>query len=168
MKNVRTTTVTDLSQIRTQINEAVHLALQECGIEIHLGYTAIDVQFSTQNDLQAVRLENKLFDSKSFTVKSVEESDKLSTSTPLHALRPQFLTLECTTLLCCVRKSCEADIFTAINESGLVYDGGVVVDEVSHRHHQTVIALSLQFLITPNRSMPQSNLISSPTEISHY
>ena len=135
MTNLHVTTASDLSQIPTQINEAVHLALQECGVEIYLGYTAIDVQFSTQNDLQAVRLENKLFDSKSFTVKSVDENDRIRT--PLHTSRPQFLTLECATLLCCARKSCEAGIFTAINESGLVYDGGVVVDEVSH--YQTLI-----------------------------
>eukprot|EP01041_Mallomonas_annulata_P004244 gene4244-8440_t len=35
----------------------------------------------------------------------------------------------CGTLLTCNRMMCNVDIFTAINECGLVYDGGVVVDK---------------------------------------
>eukprot|EP00602_Paraphysomonas_sp_CaronLab_P013359 CAMPEP_0185043622 /NCGR_PEP_ID=MMETSP1103-20130426/43004_1 /TAXON_ID=36769 /ORGANISM="Paraphysomonas bandaiensis, Strain Caron Lab Isolate" /LENGTH=1284 /DNA_ID=CAMNT_0027583819 /DNA_START=406 /DNA_END=4260 /DNA_ORIENTATION=+ len=37
--------------------------------------------------------------------------------------------LECSTLILCADLQCDVDVFTAINESGLVYDGGVVVDE---------------------------------------
>jgi hypothetical protein len=36
----------------------------------------------------------------------------------------------CTTLLLCLNYQCDVDVFTAVNESGLVYDGGVVVNEV--------------------------------------
>lgn len=44
---------------------------------------------------------------------------------------PQYSVIKCSSLLCCVRKSCDADVFSAMNESGLVYDGGAVVDQVS-------------------------------------
>ena len=44
---------------------------------------------------------------------------------------PQYSIIKCSSLLCCVRKSCDADVFSAMNESGLVYDGGAVVDQVS-------------------------------------
>jgi hypothetical protein len=38
--------------------------------------------------------------------------------------------LECSTLLLCMNAQCDVDVFAAVNESGLVYDGGVVVNEV--------------------------------------
>ena len=44
---------------------------------------------------------------------------------------PQYRIIKCSSLLCCVRRSCDADVFAAMNESGLVYDGGAVVDQVS-------------------------------------
>jgi len=36
--------------------------------------------------------------------------------------------LSCGTLLCCTELSCELDTFTAVNESGLIFDGGLIVD----------------------------------------
>jgi hypothetical protein len=38
-------------------------------------------------------------------------------------------TIICHALLCCRPKQCDVQVFEAINESGLVYDGGLVVDE---------------------------------------
>src|SRR4051812_38336835 len=37
----------------------------------------------------------------------------------------------CIALLCCNYKQCDRDVFAAINDSGLVFDGGLVVDAVS-------------------------------------
>lgn len=37
--------------------------------------------------------------------------------------------LPCCAMLCCSHEQCDVDIFAAINDTGLVYDGGVVVDE---------------------------------------
>ena len=37
--------------------------------------------------------------------------------------------MECCALLCCSKEQCDVDVFAAINDTGLVYDGGVVVDE---------------------------------------
>lgn len=44
---------------------------------------------------------------------------------------PKEEIIECSTLICCTKFQCDVDIFTAINEAGLVYDGGIVVNEVS-------------------------------------
>ncbi len=41
--------------------------------------------------------------------------------------------LPCFSLLCCGQKQCDADVFAAVNDSGLVYDGGLVIDEVLYR-----------------------------------
>ena len=38
--------------------------------------------------------------------------------------------LACLALLCCGNPQCSKDIFNAINDCGLVYDGGLVVDSV--------------------------------------
>lgn len=38
--------------------------------------------------------------------------------------------IECSVLLCCSNEQCDIDTFAAVNDSGLVFDGGVVVDEV--------------------------------------
>jgi hypothetical protein len=46
-------------------------------------------------------------------------------------------TIACTALLMCngpEYQSCERDIFAAINDCGLVYDGGLIVDTVSFLH----------------------------------
>jgi hypothetical protein len=32
---------------------------------------------------------------------------------------PQYSTVPCSTLLCCLQKQCDADVFAAINDSGL-------------------------------------------------
>jgi len=42
-----------------------------------------------------------------------------------------MLSLPCFSLLCAGAKYCDSDVFTAINDCGIVFDGGVVVDQVS-------------------------------------
>ena len=37
--------------------------------------------------------------------------------------------LECCALICCSKEQCDVDVFNAINDSGLIFDGGIVVDE---------------------------------------
>ena len=95
----------------------------------------VDVIFSNQHILQGVQLENKHFDAQAppdnFQDQTGERKDSTSDQSTTQA-NPQFVKLECATLLCCMRRSCDADVFSAINESGLVYDGGVVVDQVSN------------------------------------
>jgi hypothetical protein len=132
----------------SQINESVYLALHQCGVEIYPGHVVVDVMFSNQHTLQSIQLENKHFDAQSpperentnFQDQNGERKDSISDNSNTQST-PQFVKIECATLLCCMRKSCDADVFTAINESGLVYDGGVVVDEVSHINIPTTSSL---------------------------
>ena len=39
--------------------------------------------------------------------------------------------LSCLALLCCTNSQCDKDVFNAVVDSGLVFDGGLVVDTVS-------------------------------------
>jgi hypothetical protein len=48
---------------------------------------------------------------------------------------PKDETILCGALLCCSNEQCDVDTFTAVNECGLVYDGGIVVNEVKHCTH---------------------------------
>ena len=92
-----------------------------------------DVILNSHHFLQGIKLENKLFEVKQSLQGggSLGDFDENSSmERPLPDSTPQFVTLECATLLCCIQKSCDSDVFSAINESGLVYDGGVVVDQV--------------------------------------
>jgi len=41
----------------------------------------------------------------------------------------EVVTLPCFSLLCCGARNCDTDVFAAVNDCGIVYDGGVVVDE---------------------------------------
>lgn len=43
---------------------------------------------------------------------------------------PKDITLDCGCLLLCGNYDCDTDIFSAINDAGLIYDGGIVVNEV--------------------------------------
>ena len=40
------------------------------------------------------------------------------------------IVIPCCALLTATRIQCDIDVFVAVNECGLVYDGGVVVDKV--------------------------------------
>ena len=79
---------------------------------LYLGYEITDVEFSDDLLIRSVSIQE---------IKNGSNDAKTS--------RP--LSLSCGTLLSCADKGCDYDIFSAINESGLVYDGGVVVDQVS-------------------------------------
>ena len=52
--------------------------------------------------------------------------------------------IECSTLLLCSNYQCDVDVFTAVNESGLVYDGGVVVNEVRRPFSNSKIFILIQ------------------------
>lgn len=49
-------------------------------------------------------------------------------------------TISCDTLVLCVNKQCDADTFAAINDAGLVYDGGIVVDHLFRTTDRYVFA----------------------------
>jgi hypothetical protein len=93
----------------------------------------------------------------------VLEGVQLRISPPKNSVMgPKEEYLACSTLLLCMSLTsnsnlsssslCDVDVFTAVNESGLVYDGGVVVNEVT-------LPSPLSFLLTlilPPLSSPPS------------
>jgi hypothetical protein len=113
-------------------------ALHDSGIHIVTGHCVVDVIFNSRHFLHGVRLENKVYSARTKEAGSTERggkgcgSDGRGVRTLQNSdVTPQYSTIDCSALLCCVRRSCDADAFNAINESGLVYDGGAVVDQVS-------------------------------------
>jgi hypothetical protein len=104
----------------------------------------LDVIFNSRHCLHGVKLENKLYNARTAEAGSTIRAGKGCESAgrgvkALHNsdVTPQYSTIDCLALLCCVRRSCDADVFDAINKSGLVYDGGAVVDQVRSSRRNT-------------------------------
>jgi hypothetical protein len=102
------------------INEFIEGNLKEAGCEIRLGWQLENTQFAKNGHLNTVTIrpirkleKNALGD----FIETKEEVEVPATS------------ISCDALLCCMNKQCDADIFAAVNDSGLVYDGGIVVDD---------------------------------------
>ena len=119
-------------------------ALHDSGIHILTGHCVVDVVFNSRHFLHGVKLENKLYNARTEEAGNTVRSGKGCESAgrgvkALHNgdVTPQYSTIDCSALLCCVRRSCDADVFNAINESGLVYDGGAVVDQVRSSRRNT-------------------------------
>jgi hypothetical protein len=124
--------------LHKQVNETISIALRDSGINVYMGHNIIDVKFSGSGMIESVEVE--MNDSRRAVLEELEgmgselkssyhEQDSRRSST-VGGSYGRRSTVKCTTLLCCGQKQCEADVFAAINDSGLVYDGGVVVDEV--------------------------------------
>ena len=86
--------------------------LKSSGVFIKNGFEIVDVDLTKFGSVQGVQIRSLAADS------SNEDGP------------PKIVTLNCFSLLCCNSKFCDTDVFAAINESGIVYDGGVVVDKV--------------------------------------
>ena len=89
------------------MNEAIIRSLRSSGVVLHRGFDVVNVQFSTYGAIEGV------------TIKNVNEDVNQQAPTAL----------PCFSLICCNKKYCDPDVFTAINDCGIVYDGGIVVDK---------------------------------------
>lgn len=117
----------------SELNKAVYEGLDSSGVHVHLGYSMRDVILSSQRFLEGVVIN---FDPEILPIKgplpsaTAVSGKDLPLDKNVHTQDPgESKTLSCTTLLCCSEKKCDFDIFSAINDSGLVYDGGIVVDQ---------------------------------------
>lgn len=86
------------------------------GVSLYPATTIIGIETTLENDneLQGVR------------VLSLEKTP--SSDDALHSGANEGELLLCSWLLCCQQNDSDADVFRAINDSGLVYDGRLVVD----------------------------------------
>jgi hypothetical protein len=124
-----------------QINETIALALQDSGVSVYMGSKIVDVKFGNSGVIQSVELDvqrsgrsalEELESDGGETKQSHRTGAQESRKTSAVSLSGNGnAVLLCNALLCCGQKQCEADVFAAINDSGLIYDGGVVVNEVS-------------------------------------
>lgn len=83
-----------------------------------------EVSLSRNGFLQTVEIDQKIDDSLAIINADGEKKDSESSN----------IRVNCSALLLCSGEdyqSCERDIFAAINDSGLVFDGGLIVNMVS-------------------------------------
>ena len=97
------------------IMESALRNLKVSGVNVRTGYDLTDVQLNKFGGIEGVHL---------------KRIDTASGDNPDAAAEPESLTLPCFSLLCSNTKHCDSDVFTAINDCGIVFDGGVVVDQV--------------------------------------
>ena len=147
----RITVVISLPKIADVVHpfvvESALRSLRGSGVFIKMGFEIVDVNLTKFGSVESVQLRCLTSDP---TIESNESGGADS----------MMYVIPCYSLLCCGTKYCDADVFAAINESGIVYDGGVVVDKVrcttAHslppRNPQILIHL-LAFLSTINSEL---------------
>jgi hypothetical protein len=113
------------------VNEFVEGRLKEMGGGVRLGWQLVDAAFGRNGHISEVtltaikRLErNGLGDF--IETKDNSHSNSRSNDDTSGAERVR---VSCGTLIMCANKQVDADTFVAINDAGLVYDGGIVVDD---------------------------------------
>jgi hypothetical protein len=87
------------------MNECIIRTLRASGCILHRGHDIIDVTLSNYGTIE------------SCTIKNTSESENIP------------VTIDCFSLLTCLSKHCDLDIFAAVNDCGIVYDGGIVVNK---------------------------------------
>lgn len=106
--------------------------LLSTGVKICWGHTIAEVHLAHTGFLSSVEVKKKLSSSNIEETKSETKSqiDKPTDDLSLHDGESGVM-LACVALLCCSVQKCDRDVFCAINDCGLVFDGGLVVDSVS-------------------------------------
>lgn len=99
------------------VSEAIIRGLRSSGVVLHRSSKIKDVKFSSYDRIESVVVE-----------KIPSKADISAAQLSGKELIPEITELPCFSLLTCNAKSCDPDLFTAVNNSGIVYDGGVVVD----------------------------------------
>jgi hypothetical protein len=98
-------------------------------LKVYWGYAATDVQFGPRGKVSHVGMKS-LITRKAAAAKS-GRATMGAPGANNESKSDEPASLACASLLFCYNKQADWDMFTAINDSGLVYDGGLVVDEVS-------------------------------------
>jgi hypothetical protein len=118
-------------------------------LKVYWGHAATDVQFGPRGKISNAAIKSLVAKKPANKKKGIQESKDDSTRdnynyggtgrTDGKVGDAESVTLNCASLLFCNNRQCDWDMFTAINDSGLVYDGGLVVDEVSETYVLTGI-----------------------------
>jgi hypothetical protein len=106
--------------------------LRASGVYLRLGYEIVDVQLTKFGSIESVLLKSIVAEADPDDLASGSGSGSGSgAGGGAAAAEIPMLSLPCFSLLCAGAKYCDSDVFTAINDCGIVFDGGVVVDQVS-------------------------------------
>ena len=104
--------------------------LRASGVYLRLGYEIVDVQLTKFGSIESVLLKSIVAEADPDDLASGSGSGAGGGGGAAAAEIP-MLSLPCFSLLCAGAKYCDSDVFAAINDCGIVFDGGVVVDQVS-------------------------------------
>lgn len=102
------------------VNEFFEGKLRELGCDIRLGWQLENTYFAKNGHINAL------------TIKPIQKLERNALGDFIETKEESEVpvtTITCDALLCCMNKQCDPDMFAAINDAGLVYDGGIVVDE---------------------------------------
>lgn len=116
--------------------------LRKSGMTIYKGFAIVDVNFSHTGKVASVVLKDKNFNEKFVEEQKLAGKPRSRTEEKEDGDDGTRL-IPCLSLLCCGPKQCGPDVFTAVNESGLVYDGGLVVDEVRVHSLRNIVFIIL-------------------------
>jgi hypothetical protein len=112
----------------TVITSAIEFNLQASALAVHKGFEVSNIELASNGCIEAVKIVKN---------GAIEENkDNGNTS------KAAAVSLPCSSLLCCRKKTCDVDMFSAINDSGLIYDGGIVVDKYFCTVDPSIYALS--------------------------
>lgn len=126
----------------SQVSDKLLEVVGAVGVKIYWEHLVADVALSRTGFLQYVDIRSK---SGAYTAEFAAEQE--GGESKGQYTETGDLRIPCIALLCCNQKQCDKDVFCAINDSGLVFDGGLVVDAVS-RNMCSLCILSLTFFST--------------------
>jgi hypothetical protein len=145
------------------INDSIVMGLNDSGISIHLGCEINDISFSRKGYVEGI-----VFEKTEVVEVDIDNESKMNDEDEdnMEGKIPEKITSEieltANTVILCVRKACDADVFAAINDSGLIFDGGIVVDENFCTIDPCIYALGVftRFSRIYKDAIPHSNLNS--------
>lgn len=118
----------DLFPTLLQIYDPLLKGILSIGVKMCWGFGVADVHMSQTGFLNSIELKRsaELLPKPARRGQHNSDHDYQETKS---ADEPLYLA--CMALLCCTTCVCDRDVFSAVVDSGLVFDGGLVVDPVS-------------------------------------
>ena len=127
------------------IDESAQNNLSKCGIKMLVGFKICDINFSESNSVYSVNVvcipgapsfekyeERKRRDRERAERKAKLAAERNEEFWNIEETKDETMPYDevvmCGTLIMCEKFNADVDVFSAINDSGLVYDGGIVVD----------------------------------------
>jgi hypothetical protein len=102
------------------------------GVKMCWGFGVADVHMSQTGFLNSIELKRSSDLLPKPIHRGQHNSDRDEPEAKSAAEEPLYLA--CMALLCCTNSVCDRDVFTAVVDSGLVFDGGLVVDPVRKQY----------------------------------